>query len=184
MSRAWLQLVDRAMDGSAVVAFLGRLAAGSIIGGAVAGAPAWIRRTRRGIAAGLGGSYSEAERLRAAESLDALCRESRAVAALGSMMTAPAIAWRTSRLSSFQTKVADLALPQKIRALGLILGVATLTHIVVFGVLQVQVQTLGWMTRASLALISLFLMSRPNLVSAAWHDRSERAAASQNARKS
>jgi hypothetical protein len=170
----------RAMDSSLVVRNIRRLAAGSVVCAAVIAitrwpeVTRWLRQTEQRIVVGLGGPWSEEEERRTVAQLDALASNSRIVAGLSALVTAPLPAWRESSLRRLLRKILSLDLEDKICVASWAIIVAALTHTALLAVLGEPVHALGWSVRLGLVAAGAIGLCWPERVAAAWKDRHTR----------
>jgi hypothetical protein len=106
-----------------------------------------------------------------AQRLDTLGNDSRVVAALWTLVTAPEVAWRGCALRRHVEPFTCLGLPLRIRAIGGVLAVAVGTHVLVLAALGVPVRVLGWSTRAVLVAVCIMMIRRPDPLATAWRLR-------------
>jgi hypothetical protein len=160
-----------AVDSSVVVRVALPVVDGSVVCGGVVAVVRWIVRTRAGIVAGLGGTWSPEQEARSEARVETLVADSRLAGLLRVSMAAAAAADRGSRLRRLMDRVLALELVTRARLAGLVAVAAVITQTIVVSIVGVPVQRVGWSVRACMAVAGLVLVWRPRVFALAWQSR-------------
>ena len=164
-------LAGRGIDSSIVARAVRRVAQGSAVCAAVLASCQWVRRSRERIVEGLGGGWSDAQEVRTAERLGGWAANSRLVATLWSLITAPSAAWRETRLRRLLDSFLSRDLPTRVRVVGCSMIAAALTHAVMLALLGFSVHGVGWSIRLGFVVGGFVVALWPTALALAWRDR-------------
>jgi hypothetical protein len=105
---------------------------------------------------------------RSSERIDALFGDSRVIRALSTSFSASESFWHDSALGTVVDRIFASDDTTRVRTIGMIVLTAVAVHSMVFAVLAVPVQTLGWIVRLALLAAGAILASRPSSFAIAW----------------
>ena len=160
-----------AKESSALIGAGRQVVAGSLTCTGVIYLARWLRQVREKVAVGLGGKWSSEKEARSLEHLLVGTSKSRFVSGLSSLTNAPFAAWPGCRLAHIVDPLISIDSLTQIGLGGWVVVMAVITHIVLLGVLDVEVGLVGWTLRGGLVAAGLFAMWQPRALALAWKDR-------------
>lgn len=163
--------LKNAIDSSGTVQLARHVSEESLLYVLLVGVIRWIRRTQTRIVAGFASDASAERAAQRVEGLAIVAAESRLVTLLDSWLSLPWIAWHDARLRQVLDPIIDLDLPTHIRMIAWSIVTAVVTHTILYWVLGVSVQALGWSARGGLVSFGLLAARRPDALAAAWRAR-------------